>query len=301
MCLALEPAVPDQRVTRPLRVVDQQCPGRYPAAHGLPHARRAGLAVAADDRDEVLAQVDVDADAEHLAGWAAHASLPLALGGIRVVDAGLVHPDGVARHDPILVAGHRGEHAVPPLEGGLVGDAAQLGRALDGDVVSHEPDEEDPGGEGLSAVLEDGAGEGGEPPAAGAASPSRDPGRGGPVPPGAARAETRALRVRPIGRGGLGKRADADLIAAAPLVDGFSEQHELVGGKARHERPEGVRSSHMDLSHPPERPPGGIVAKQRSGWALGQILCLAGKLIIKVAGKSMAFGDLAAPESSAVI
>lgn len=181
---------------------------------------------------------------------------------IRVVDAGLVHPDGVARHDPVLVAGHRGEHAVPPLEGGLVGDAAQLGRALDGDVVSHEPDEEDPGGEGLSAVLEDGADEGGEPPAAGAASPSRDPGRGGPVPPGAARAATRALRVRPIGRGGLGKRADADLIAAAPLVDGFSEQHELVGGKARHERPEGVRSSHMDLSHPPERPPGGIVAKQ---------------------------------------
>jgi len=57
----------------------------------------------------------------------------------------------------------------------------------------------------------------------------------------------------------------------------------------------------MDLSHPPERPPGGIVAKQRSGWALGQILCLAGKLIIKVAGKGMAFGDLAATESSAVI
>ena len=28
-------------------------------------------------------------------------------------------------------------------------------------------------------------------------------------------------------------------------------------------------------SHPPERPPGGIAAKQRSGWALGHILCLA--------------------------
>ena len=103
----------------------------------------------------------------------------------------------------------------------------------------------------------------------------------------------RALRVRPIGRGGLGQRADADLVAAAPLVDGFSEQQELVGGEARHERPEGVRSSHMDLSHPPERPPGGIVAKQRSGWALGQILCLA--------GKSIAFGGLAVPESSPVI
>lgn len=86
---------------------------------------------------------------------------------------------------------------------------------------------------------------------------------------------------------GLGERAGADLIAAAPLVDGFSEQQELVGGEARHERPEGVRSSHMDLSHPPERPHGRIVAKQRSGWALGQILCLA--------GKGIAFGDRRAP------
>lgn len=86
---------------------------------------------------------------------------------------------------------------------------------------------------------------------------------------------------------GLGERAGADLIAAAPLVDGFSEQQELVGGEARHERPEGVRSSHMDLSHPPERPHGRIVAKQRPGWALGQILCLA--------GKGIAFGDRRAP------
>lgn len=95
------------------------------------------------------------------------------------------------------------------------------------------------------------------------------------------------------GRSGLGERADADLVAAAPLADGFSEQQELVDGRAHHNRPKGVRSSHMDPPHPPERPPGGIVTKQRSGWALGRILCLA--------GKSMAFGDLAAPESSAVI
>lgn len=175
----------------------------------------------------------------------------------------LVDPEEV--DVPVEVAGYRGELAVPPLEGGVVGDAAQLGCALDGDVVAHGPDEGGPGGERLSAALEDGAREGVEPPAAGAASPSRDPGRGGPVPPGAARAETRALRVRPIGRGGLGKRADADLVAAAPPVDGFSEQQELVGGEARHERPEWVRSSHMDLSHAPERPPGGIVAKQRFG------------------------------------
>lgn len=120
--------------------------------------------MATDDRDGVLVHVDGGADAEHLAGWAALASLPLALGGIRVVDAGLVHPDGVARHDPVLVAGHRGERAVP-LEGGLVGNAVQLGRALEGDVVAHEPDEGDPGGEGLAVALEDGAGGGDKPPA----------------------------------------------------------------------------------------------------------------------------------------
>ena len=248
--LALEPAVPDQRVVRPLQVVDQQRPGRYPAAHGLSHARQAWLAVAADDRDGVLVDIDTHADAQLLAGEAALAGLPVALGEVGVVYVALVHPNGVAQHDPVLVAGYRGEHAVPPLEGRLVGDAAQLGRALDRHVVVNESDEGDPGGEGLLAVLEDGAREGGgEPPAAG---------------------------------------------ATAPLVDGFSERQELVGGKARNERPEGVRSSHMDLSHPPERPPGGIVAKQRSGWALGQILCLA--------GKSAVFrGGLRLPESSPVI
>lgn len=109
----------------------------------------------------------------------------------------------------------------------------------------------------------------------------------------APRATPRALRLGLVGRRGHGERANADLLAAAPLVNGFSEQQELVGGQTRHERREGVRSSHIDLSHPPERPPGGIVAKQRSGWAFGQILCLA--------GKSMAFGDLAVPESLPVI
>lgn len=77
---------------------------------------------------------------------------------------------------------------MPPLEGGLVGDAAQLGRALDGDVVAHGPDEGDPDGERLPAVHEDGAREGGEPPAAAAAAPPRDAGGGGAVPPGSAAA-----------------------------------------------------------------------------------------------------------------
>lgn len=125
-------------------------------------------------------------------------------------------------------------------------DATQLGRALDGDDGAHKSNESDPDREHLSAVLKDGAREGGEPPA-----------------------------------------------AAARLVDGFSVQQELVGGEARHEHPEGVCLSHMDLSHPPERPPGGIVAKQRSGRALGQILCLA--------RKGIAFEGLAVPDSSPVI
>lgn len=125
-------------------------------------------------------------------------------------------------------------------------DAAQLGRALDGDDGAHESNESDPDREHLSAVLKDGTHEGGGPPA-----------------------------------------------AAASLVDGFSVQQELVGGEACHERPEGVCLSHMDLSHPPERPPGGIVAKQRSGRVLGQIHCLA--------RKDITFGGLAVPESSAVV
>lgn len=64
--LAVESVVLDQRVVRPLEVVDQQRSGRYPAAHGLPHARRAGHPVAADDRDRVL--VDVDG-AQMLSFW----------------------------------------------------------------------------------------------------------------------------------------------------------------------------------------------------------------------------------------
>lgn len=145
VCLALEPAVPDQRVVRPLQVVDRLRPGQHSAA----------------------------------------------LGEVRVVDVGLINPDVVAKHDSVPVAGHRGEHAVPALEGRLVGDAEQLGRAPDGDAVAHEPDEGGQGGKRLAAVLEDYAREGSEPPAA---------------------------------------------AAAEILVDGLSEQQELVGGQARHER-----------------------------------------------------------------
>lgn len=91
---------------------------------GLPHASRARFCVAIDGRDGVLVHFDGDADAQLLAGQAALPGLPEALGVVGVVDVGLVHPDGVAQHDPALLAGHRGEYAAPPLEGGLVGDAA---------------------------------------------------------------------------------------------------------------------------------------------------------------------------------
>lgn len=77
-----------------------------------------------------------------------------------------------------------------------MGDAAQLGRALDGDVMAHEPDGGDPGGRRVVAVLEDGAPGGGEPPAAAAAAPLRDAGSDETVPPGAASAAPRAFQVR---------------------------------------------------------------------------------------------------------
>lgn len=70
------------RAMRPLEVVDEQRPGRYPTAHGLPHARRAGLPVAADDSDVVLVDVDGDADAQLLAGLVALPDLPEALGEV---------------------------------------------------------------------------------------------------------------------------------------------------------------------------------------------------------------------------
>ena len=65
--LTVESVVLDQRVANPLPAVNQQRPRRYPPAHGLLHARRAGLPVATDDRDGILVDVDGDADAQLLA------------------------------------------------------------------------------------------------------------------------------------------------------------------------------------------------------------------------------------------
>lgn len=74
--------------------------------------------------DRVLVDVDGDADAQLLAGEAALPGLSVAPGEVGVVDVGLINPDGVAQHDPVLVAGYRGENAAPPHEDRLVGDAA---------------------------------------------------------------------------------------------------------------------------------------------------------------------------------
>ena len=66
--LALEPAIPDQRAVRLLKVVDGQRPRQHSAAHGLPYARRAGLPVAENGRDGVLMDIEGDSDARLLSG-----------------------------------------------------------------------------------------------------------------------------------------------------------------------------------------------------------------------------------------
>lgn len=81
-------------------------------------------------------------DGPRLRAW------PHPLRELGVVDVDLVYPHAAPEHDAVLAARHRDEDAVAPLEGGLVGDAAELGGGLD---------EADPGREVFLAVLEDGA------------------------------------------------------------------------------------------------------------------------------------------------
>lgn len=68
----------------------------------------------------------------------------------------------------------------------------------------------------------------------------------------------------------MGDASQLGRVPAASLANGLSGWQDLVAGEARHERSEGVHSSHMDLSHPPERTPGGVVANQRSGGRSGK-------------------------------
>ena len=107
--------------------------------------------------DRVLARVDGDEDAGLLAGEAALARLAAALRRVRVVDAGPVYPGAVARHDAPLVARHRGERPVAPLEGGPVAHAARPGGAAQRHVVPHRADEAGPRRQAGPRALEDGA------------------------------------------------------------------------------------------------------------------------------------------------
>lgn len=90
-------------------------------------------------------------DGPRLRAW------PHPLRELGVVDVDLVYPHAAPEHDAVLAARHRDEDAVTPLEGGLVGDAAELGGGLDGHIPRHGLDEADPGREVFLAVLEDGA------------------------------------------------------------------------------------------------------------------------------------------------
>ncbi len=139
-------------------------------------------------------------------------------------------PDAAPQHDAVLVALHRGELAVAPLPGGLVADAAGLGARVERRREQRQPDEGHPGGERLFAVLEDGSGQRREPRPARAAPPPLEPGRRGAVAAGAPFPAFGAGRVRPVQLGGLGERAEAELLAEPALLDGVSDRSSNSAG-----------------------------------------------------------------------
>ncbi len=225
------------------------------------------LAVPAHHRDRVLRGVDGDRDANLLLGKPALAGLPVALREVGVVDVDLVDPDAAPEHDAVLVAAHRGEHAVAPLEGRLVGDAAQLGCCLDRHVPGHELQEQRPCRQVLLARLQNRPGQRVEaPPAAPASVPLQARARDA-VPEGAPLAAARARRVRPERRGGLGVCAHADLLSAPPLRHGGAEQLEVVGRERGDAPREGVLSRHLVISRlcPSAHPTGLSPNKETDG------------------------------------
>ena len=275
--LVLQLQLAHQDAVRPLPVVDEDRALGYVGLQRPPDPGRRGLAVAADHGDGLLAGVDPDGDADLLLGEPPLPGLAVPLGEVGVVDVGLIHPGVPPQHDAVLVAVDGGEGPVPPLPGGLVGDAAHLRAGVERRGGERQPDEVDPGGKRFLAVLEDRPGEGVEPGAASGAAPSLHGGRREPVPPGRGLAAGRARGQRAVQPGGLGERAESRLLAEHALPDGVVQELEVAGGQPVDEPRVGVRGSHGGSSHPPERPPGGNVAKHRSGWALGQTLRLAGK------------------------
>ena len=56
--------------------------------------------------------------------------------------------------------------------------------------------------------------------------------------------------------------SEAQLLAAGPLVQRGGEEREALGVQGRHEGGVGVLPLHIGLSHPPRRPPSGVVAKR---------------------------------------
>ena len=59
------------------------------------------------------------------------------------------------------------------------------------------------------------------------------------------------------------KRAEAQLLAAGPLVQrGGKERKALVASRDATRAEWGVLPLHIGLSHPPRRPPSGVVAKR---------------------------------------
>lgn len=61
--------------------------------------------MAENDRDGVLMEIEGDSDARLLSEWTTLMHLFVTLGGVCVVDVGLVNPEGVAQYKPVLVAG----------------------------------------------------------------------------------------------------------------------------------------------------------------------------------------------------
>ena len=197
--VSLRAALPvgDHPVVGALLVVHDGAALREVAPQGGldPLGRR--LAVPAHHRDRVLRGVDSDRDADLLLGQPALARLPVALGEVGVVDVDLVDPDAAPEHDAFLVAAHRGEHAVAPLEGGLVSHVAQLGRRLDRHVPRHELYEAHPRREVLLAVLENRARHDAEARTASSAPELAVPGWGPAVSGGARRPAARTCGPRP--------------------------------------------------------------------------------------------------------
>ena len=220
---------PDERPMRLLHVVDYGGARRYVGEQRVLYPPRAGLAVAADDGDHVLARVDGHGDAELVPGQAAPRPPVRVPHGRGVRHVGLVDPHAPGQHDRVLPRPRRGEDPVAPLEGGPVGDAAGLGSRVGLAVPAHRRHERDPGGEVGLRALEYRARERAVPPAARAAGPSLRPVWGPPVPHGApAVAAEGAWGPRPEGVRRLGEGAPPVRVAARPRPDGLPEQRELV-------------------------------------------------------------------------